>query len=141
MGRTRREVHLGTLLFGLLLSLVLGALLHLALAVERLTGGWGAGLSFLGAGWGPVGHPLGQYLVLTAPFLLTFPLAVLASVVRVRWGTGWPAAGVVAAYGVLVGMGVLPVGAGDALLATALPVALGLVAAGAGRPAVRRAPV
>jgi hypothetical protein len=43
MGRTRREVHLGTLLFGLLLSLVLGALLHLALAVERLTGGWAPG--------------------------------------------------------------------------------------------------
>jgi hypothetical protein len=145
MGRTRREFHLGTLLFGLLLSLVLGALLHLALAVERLTGGWGAGLTFLGGGWEPVGHPLGQYLVLTAPFLLTFPLAVLASVVRVRWGTGWPAAavvaGVVAAYGVLVGLDVLPVGARDAVPATALLVALGLVAAGAGWLAVRRAPV
>ncbi len=145
MGRTRRDVHLGTLLFTLLMALAVGALLHLALVVERTTGGWGAGLQFLGARWAGVANPVGQYLVVTAPLLVTFPLTVLVAVVLVRWGpSGLVAAGIiggVVAFGVLVAVGLLTADAGAAVLTTTLLVALGLVAAVAGWGVLRRAPV
>lgn len=144
MGRARRDFHLGTLLFGLLMAVVLGALLHLALAVEGLTGGWGAGLQFLGGSWEPVGDPVGQYLVLAAPFLLTFPLTVLAAVALVRWGRRGLFAVVVGGavvLGVAVGLGLLPPGAGSRWLSTSLLAVLGLAMAVAGWSVLRRTPV
>lgn len=145
MGRTRRDVHLGTLLFTLLMALAVGALLHLALLLERATGGWGAGLQFLGTRWAGVGNPVGQYLVVTAPLLVTFPLVVLVAVVLVRWGpTGLVAAAIIGgivAFAVLVAVGLLTVDAGAAVLITTLLVVLGLVAAVAGWGVLRRAPV
>lgn len=145
MGRTRRDVHLGTLLFTLIVALAVGALLHLALVVERATGGWGAGLEFLGARWAGVANPVGQYLVVTAPLLLTFPLILLVAVVLVRWGpTGLVAAGIiggVVAFAVLVAVGLLTVDAGAVVLTTTLLLTLGFLAAVAARGVLRRAPV
>lgn len=145
MGRSRSSYYLGTLLFVVLESLVVGALLLLMLGVERLTGGWGAGLDFLGSSWEMVDNPLGQYVVFTVPFLLTLPMVLLGIVLFVRWGTaGLVAGGIVAgaaAFGVLVATGLLTFGFGDAVADSARLLGIGVVFAVAGWFVVRRSPV
>lgn len=145
MGRTRREYYLGTLLFVLLEALVIGVVLYVLLLVEQGTGGWGAGLPFLGGSWATVGNPAGQYLVFTAPLLLTFPMVLLGVVVTARWGrigliTGAVLAGA-AAFAALIGTGLLTAGLGTVVGDTVRLVAIGAVFAVAGWFVVRRAPV
>ena len=145
MGRSRGAYAASTLLFVLAESLVLGALLHLALGVEQLTGGWGAGLRFMAGGWTVVENPLGQYAVFTAPFLLTFPLVLLGCAVHARWARAGllvaavPAAAV--AMLVVIAVGLLTLGSTPPVLRTAMLLALGLVAAAAAWGAARRAAV
>jgi hypothetical protein len=145
MGRSRGAYAAGTLLFVLAQSLVLGGLLHLALGIEQLTGGWGADLRFMAGGWAVVDDPLGQYAVFTAPFLLTFPLVLLGCAVYARWArAGLPAAAVPAVAVVmlvLVAVGLLTLGSAPPVLRTAMLLALGLVAVAAAWGAARRAAV
>lgn len=145
MGRSRRDHYLGTVLFVLLQTVVLGALLLGALGVERLTGGWGADLRFLEQGWESVGNPVGQFLVFAAPLLLTFPAVLLGVVLVVRWGMrGLLVGGVLAAaaaFAVIVVTGLLTVGSTIAVADTVRLVAIGAVFAVAGWFVVRRAPV
>jgi hypothetical protein len=145
MGRTRRDYHLGTVLLVLLETVVIGALLLLFLVVERLTGGWGADLRFLGTGWEQVGNPVGQFLVFAAPLLLVFPAILLGVVVHARWGRMGLLAGAVlagaAAFAVIVATGLLTVGSPVAVADTVRLVALGVVFAVAAWFVLRRTPV
>ena len=145
MGRSRGAYAAGTLLFVVAESLVLGGLLHLALGIEQLTGGWGADLRFVAGGWAVVGNPLGQYAVFTAPFLLTFPLVLLACAVHARWArTGLLVAAVPAAAVallVLVAVGLLTLDTSAPFLRTAMLLALGLVAVVAAWGVARRTAV
>lgn len=145
MGRTRRDHYLGTVLFVVLQTVVLGALLLALLGVERLTGGWGADLRFLGSGWESVGNPVGQFLVFAAPLLLTFPAVLLGVVLFVRWGVpGLVVGGVLAgaaAFAVIVVTGLLTVGSTIPVADTVRLVAIGAVLAVAGWFVVRRAPL
>lgn len=145
MGRTRRDFYLGTLLFVLGEALVIGLVLLALLGAEQLTGGWGAGLSFLGTQWAAVDNPLGQYVVFTAPLLLIFPLVLLGAAVFVRWGRpGLLVAAVlvcVTGIGVPVAVGLLTIGAPLTVFQTLLLVATGAVFAVAGWFVVRRTPV
>jgi hypothetical protein len=145
MGRTRREYSLGTVLFVLLETLVLGALLLLFLGVEQLTGGWGADVRFLGAGWETAGDPVGQFLVFAAPLLLTFPVVLLGVVLHVRWGIPGLAVGAglagAAAFAVIVATGLLTAGSTVPVADTVRLVAIGAVFAVAGWFVVRRTPV
>lgn len=145
MGRTRREFYLGTLVFVVGEALVIGLTLFVLLGVERLTGGWGAGLSFLGTQWAAVDNPLGQYLVFTAPLLLTFPMIMLGAAVFVRWRRpGLLLAAVLAGlagFATLIGVGLSTVDTGPAVLTTSLLLALGAVFAVAAWFVVRRTPV
>jgi hypothetical protein len=145
MGRTRRDYYLGTILFVLLETLVLGALLLLLLGVEQLTSGWGAGLRFLGEGWETAGDPVGQFLVFAAPLLLVFPAVLLGVVLVVRWGAPGLIVGAVlagaAAFAVIVATGLLTIGSAAAVADTVRLVTIGVVFAVAGWFVVRRTPV
>ncbi|GAA3220027.1 hypothetical protein GCM10017691_03980 [Pseudonocardia petroleophila] len=145
MGRTRRDYYLGTVLFVLLETLVLGALLFLFLGVEQLTGGWGGDVRFLGAGWEAVGNPVGQFVVFAAPLLLTLPMVLLGVVLHARWGVPGLVVGAVlagaAAFGVVVATGLLTIGAPIPVADTVRLVAIGAVFAVAGWFVVRRSPV
>lgn len=145
MGRTRRDHYLGTVHFVVLEAVVLGALLLLSLAVERVTGGWGADLRFVEQGWESVGNPVGQFMVFAAPLLLTFPAVLLGVVLFVRWGVSGLVVGAVlagaAAFAVIVVTGLLTVGTTIPVADTVRLVAIGAVLAGAGWFVVRRTPV
>ncbi|MBW0115504.1 hypothetical protein [Pseudonocardia abyssalis] len=145
MGRTRRDYYLGTVLFVLLETLVLGALLLLFLGVEQVTGGWGGDVRFLGAGWEMVGNPVGQFLVFAAPLLLTFPMVLLGVVLHARWGLLGLVVGAVlagaAAFAVVIATGLLTVGATIPVADTVRLVAIGAVFAVGGWFVVRRTPV
>jgi len=83
--------------------------------------------------------------VLTAPFLLTFPMILLGTAVYVAWNRiGLLVAAVLAgavAFGVLVAVGLLTFGEPPAVYSTSLLVTLGIVFTAAGWLVVRRAPV
>lgn len=145
MGRSRSSFYLGTLLWFLVQVLFHGVLLSLALAVERATGGWVAGIAFMGTSWADAGNPVGQFFVFAAPFVLTFPMVLLAAVVQVRFGgVGLAVAAVFAGAGaffVLIGVGLLTVGAPQTVFQSLMLAAIGVLYAVAGWFVVQRAAV
>jgi hypothetical protein len=96
VGLSRRAFYLGTTVVAVVQALLYGLALAALAALERATGGWGAGLDFWAPGPFAVDNVALRILVYAAPMLAFMFVGISLGVTQKRWGP----AGV---WGVMIG--------------------------------------
>jgi hypothetical protein len=86
VGLSRRTFYLGTIVVALVQSLGYGVCIAVLVAIEKATGGWGAGMDYWAPGILAVDDPLLQAFVSGAPMLAFASVGVGAGIVQKRWG-------------------------------------------------------